>query len=213
MTVSLVKTNSYPLTSAVFCSLGLMIFSWFIQYNFPWKLISFAALSFSAFVISLNLYSLKQFTGTVTSVNYSILLAGSGILGGLILAAFYRNYLHQELLPSSVHYFALIAALVGSTEELVFRGFLQELTRPAGSTFSILFSTLSHTGYKCFLFISPAAEAAVDIGFLFKWTFAAGIIFGISRYWTKSIIPAMIAHAVFDIVVYGSLTEAPWWVW
>jgi hypothetical protein len=75
------------------------------------------------------------------------------------------------------------------------------------------FSAMAHTGYKCFLFVSPPAGADINILFLFQWTFAIGLIFGITRYLTKSILPAMTAHALFDILVYGEFAAAPWWVW
>ena len=213
MVVESIKYKINLISTAILCSIGFLTFSWFMPFRFPWKMVSFAALTLSAFLISRNLKNWRQVTGTLMPVKIAVLYTVSGALAGLILAFAYRNYLHQGLLPPSLQYFAFTAALIGSMEELVFRGFLQEFTRPVGVTFSILFSTLSHTFYKCFLFISPAAGSSTDIGFLLQWTFVIGIIFAISRHMTKSILPAMGAHTVFDIVVYGNFTSPPWWIW
>ena len=198
---------------ASLCCFGLLIFSYFIHYVSPVKVLSFAGLALSAYIISRNLISAEQlgweFKSGLRTFSYTI----PGILTGILLAFFYRNYLGQELLPGSLHKFAIVAAIIGSTEELVFRGYLQKWLQPVNVPLSIVFSALAHTGYKCFLFLSPSADADINILFLFQWTFAIGLIFGITRYLTKSILPAMTAHAFFDILVYGELTAAPWWVW
>lgn len=204
------------LSGAILCSLGLMVFSFFIQFKFPVRLLAFAALLMSAFIISKNLRSfsdLKKITGESDSCKKTLLYLITGIAMGIILAVIYRQYLGIILFPSSFHLFVITSAIIGSVEELVFRGFLQEYTRSITGPFSILFSTLSHTGYKCCLFLSPAVTADINIGFLVLWTFLAGIIFGTVRHLTKSLLPTLSAHALFDILVYAEFVTAPWWVW
>jgi membrane protease YdiL (CAAX protease family) len=98
-------------------------------------------------------------------------------------------------------------------EELVFRGFLQEYIRSINGPFSVLFSTISHTGYKCCLFLSPVVTTNIDVGFLALWTFIIGILFGTIRHLSKSLLPSLSAHALFDILVYAEFATAPWWVW
>jgi membrane protease YdiL (CAAX protease family) len=204
------------LSEAIICSFGLMVFSFFIHYKIPVSLISFAALIVSALIISRNIRSfsdLKIVTGTGISASGNMLYMFAGITGGIILAVIYRWHLDISLFPGSLHSFLIAAALIGCIEELVFRGFIQEHVRSINGPFSVIFSTLSHTGYKCCLFFPPMIAADADIGFLALWTFIAGIIFGTVRHFSKSILPSLIAHALFDILVYAEYIRAPWWVW
>jgi membrane protease YdiL (CAAX protease family) len=204
------------LSEAVLCGLGLMVFSFFIQFKFPVRLLAFAALFVSAFVISINIRSftdLKKITGEYVSCKITLLHLITGIAMGIMLVLIYRWHLGISLFPVSIHFFVITAALIGCVEELVFRGFLQEYTRSINGPFSILFSTLSHTGYKCCLFLSPAATADINVGFLFIWTFLAGLLSGTVRHFSKSLLPSMSAHALFDILVYAEFVTAPWWVW
>jgi len=137
----------------------------------------------------------------------------AGIAGGASLSFLYRWHLDISLIPGSIHLFVIVAAFIGSMEELVFRGFIQDYALRVNGLFSILAGTISHTGYKCCLFLSPAAESGIDLGFLALWTLLAGLIFGTVKHFTKSILPTLAAHAVFDILVYAEFANAPWWVW
>jgi membrane protease YdiL (CAAX protease family) len=204
------------LSEAILCSLGLMGFSFFIQYKFPVRLLSFTALLISAFIISRNLRSLsdlKKITGESVSIKITLLFLVFGIGLGTMLAVIYRRHLDLSLFPKSVHLFVITAAFIGCTEELVFRGFIQEYVKKINGPFSIIFSTLSHTGYKCCLFLSPVITTDINIGFLFLWTFLAGILFGTIRHLSRSLLPPLSAHALFDVLVYAEFVNAPWWVW
>jgi membrane protease YdiL (CAAX protease family) len=204
------------LSEAILCSLGLMAFSFFIQYKFPLQILSFVALLISAIIISRNLRSfsdLKKITGETISFKITLLYTIFGIASGIVLAVLYRRHLDISLFPESFHLFVIAAALIGCMEELVFRGFLQEYVKRTSGPFSILFSTLSHTGYKCCLFLSPVITANIDVGFLAFWTFIIGILFGTIRHLSKSLLPSLSAHALFDILVYAEFIQAPWWVW
>ena len=193
-----------------------MIFSFFISFTFPLKLISLFSLLAAAWIISENIKGvadLRKITGVLPSPPYLILFIVTGILGGMALAIFYRWYLYAPLIPKSVSGFALVASLIGGMEELVFRGYLQDSVKKYGTLFSITFGTISHTCYKCCLFLSPMAIQKVDIGFLALWTLIAGMIFGTIKHYSKSILPPLIGHALFDIWVYAGFVNAPWWVW
>jgi len=61
--------------------------------------------------------------------------------------------------------------------------------------------------------ISLSAMVSFDISFLVLWTFAGGILFGILREFSGSIIPPAIAHGCFDIIFYGGFASMPPWVW
>jgi membrane protease YdiL (CAAX protease family) len=204
------------LSEATLCSLGLMTFSFFIHHKFPVRLLSFAALIISSFIISRNLRSLSDLKKTIgENITFKItfLYTISGIVLGIALAVCYRRHLDISLFPGSVHLFVITAALIGCMEELVFRGFIQGSIKDLNGPFSVLFSTLSHTGYKCCLFLSPAITGNIDVGFLAFWTFIAGILFGTLRHFSKSLLPSLSAHALFDILVYADFISAPWWVW
>jgi len=204
------------LSGAFLCSIGLMIFSFFINYKFPVRLVSFAGLTISALIIARNLRSLSDFKklyGDISPVKTTLLFLSFGIVSGTGLAVLYRWYLDISLFPISIHSFVIVAALIGGVEEFVFRGFLQEYVKEINGPFSVLFSTLSHTGYKCFLFLSPVSAADIDVGFLALWTFGAGILFGTIRHLSKSLLPSLSAHILFDILVYAEFAAAPWWVW
>lgn len=204
------------LFEATLCSLGLIVFSFFIHYKFPVRLISFAALLISALIIVRNLTSfsdLKRITGENISFKVTLSYSILGIALGVVLAVCYRWYQDINLFPKSIHLFVIVAAIIGCMEELVFRGFLQEYVKSIIGSVSILFSTLSHTGYKCCLFLSPVITADIDIGKLAVYTLIAGILFGTMRHLSKSILPSLSAHVLFDILVYAEFVTAPWWVW
>jgi membrane protease YdiL (CAAX protease family) len=213
---SLMSDKYKNLSEALLCSVALMIFSFYISFEFPLKLVSFSALISAAYLLSRNLKKIPYFflrkEESGQFIIY-ILLATSGIVSGILLGMFYRWYLGISLMPGSIHLFAVVAALIGAVEELVFRGFIQEQVKEFNGPFSVLFSTLSHTGYKCCLFIASASHSGIDVYNLAFWTFLFGLMFGTVRHLTKSIIPSLVAHAVFDIVVYAGFAEAPWWVW
>jgi len=210
------KTKPVILYEAIICSLGFVVFAYFIHYKFPARLISFGALLLSGIIIAGNLKSVSDFRKIIGEIGCKrdlAFLTSLGVVLGIILSVLYRRHLGIELFPRSVYIFAFIAALIGSTEELVFRGFLQEHIRNINGPLSVLFGTLSHTGYKCFLFLSPAVASNVDTGFLALFTFITGMVFGTIKYLSGSLIPAITAHAIFDILVYAEFVHAPWWVW
>lgn len=210
------KSNFILLSETILLSLVLMLFSYFIHYNFPVRLISFAAILAAAFIIGKNIKSpadLKKITGGIPSARESLLFYLTGLAGGILLAVLYRWYLDISLFPKYIFGFAFIAALIGSMEELVFRGYIQESARSVNGLLSIMLSTVSHTGYKCLLFMSPVIASDTNIGFLAFWTFIAGLCYGTIRHFTKSIWPSLIAHALFDILVYAEYINPPWWVW
>ena len=201
---------------AVLISTGFMVFSFFIQYPGPVKLLAFVVLIFSALRIAnkcINLSDCKLLIGFKVRGRYMWLFTGAGLVAGIILAFVYRDYLETSLLPVKPGFFLIPAALIGSTEEMVFRGFLQGYTSKVSGWGSVLFGSLAHTGYKCCLFMSPATPDSTDVIILAVWTFIAGMLFGTLRHLSGSIIPPVAGHAVFDILVYGEYSQAPWWVW
>lgn len=136
-----------------------------------------------------------------------------GILMGVAGAFYYKGTLGIPLLPSHIEQFAIIAVCIGVLEELLFRGFIQGLLKNIHAGFAIFFAALAHVCYKVFIFLSPAAQSHPHIVLFSLYSFGVFIILGNTRHYSKSIIPAILAHAVFDLLVYAENTHAPWWVW
>jgi membrane protease YdiL (CAAX protease family) len=213
--MDLIRKHS-SITEAAICSFAFMLFAFFVQYEFPVGLVAIPALILPSYIISKNLNTLqdiRKITGEIPHMKQFILFSIVGIIGGLAFAVMYRWHLDAPLIPRSIQWFAAIAALIGCMEELVFRGYIQDSVKSYGPAVSISIGTLSHTVYKCFLFISPMALMKINIGFLAFWTILAGLIYGTIRHYSKSIIPSLIGHALFDIWVYAEFVNAPWWVW
>ena len=207
------KINIYA--QAIICCLGFMLFSFFIHFGFPLIIISFAGLALPAVLISIQINSttkMIQYFGLVFPKKI-ILYMVIGLQLGLIYALVYRSISGMEIFPRSLTIFTATAAMIGATEELIFRGFIQDYFKKVNVIFAVLFATFSHTAYKCCLFFSPASEMEINVSFLFIWTFIGGLIFGILKEISKSVIPAMLAHVLFDILVYGECFQPPWWVW
>ena len=211
-----IRRKYIPVVEALLCSLALMFFSFYINSGFPLPIFAITALLLPAWFFSRNMRSLsdlRRIAHTPSSARITALYCIAGMLTGILLSTLYRRHLGITPFPDSFHLFMLVAALIGATEELIFRGFIQDQVRNLNSSFSILFSTLSHTAYKCCLFLSPSAAAGIDIRFLALWTFIAGILLGTIKHFSKSILPSTIAHSLFDILVYGGFATSPWWVW
>jgi membrane protease YdiL (CAAX protease family) len=212
----IINKKYISLLEAILCSLALMFFSFIINSVTPLRLFAIAALIVPAWFFSRNLQSLsdlRRIAHYPASTKITVLYCFAGILAGILFSTLYRWHLGMTLFPQSFHLFVLIAALIGATEELVFRGFIQDHVKKINTPFSILFGTLSHTAYKCCLFLSPMASAGTDIRFLAFWTLIAGILAGTIKHFSKSILPPVIAHSLFDILVYAGFVNAPWWVW
>jgi membrane protease YdiL (CAAX protease family) len=137
----------------------------------------------------------------------------AGALLGLVLGAAYRVHRGLGPWPTTLGPFVVVAAAVGAVEELLYRGFVQSGLSRDGRVAGILGAAAGHTAYKCLLFAWRPGTAAADMVFLAVATFLVGILFGCLREGARSVGPPVLGHAGFDIVLYGALHEAPWWVW
>ena len=109
--------------------------------------------------------------------------------------------------------FVIVACLIGATEELIFRGWLLGKARTFGWPTAVVIAAVAHTAYKTALFAWPAIPDAVDLAGISQLTVAGGIVLGLLRAFSGSVLPSLVAHAVFDFVVYRHVAHAPWWVW
>jgi membrane protease YdiL (CAAX protease family) len=136
----------------------------------------------------------------------------AGFVTGIALAVLNNHLLGVHLLPDTLTAFALLAPLIGIAEELVFRGYIQGRVLSLGPLFSILIASGGHTFYKYLVIKTYPGDLLDTYTWLVLLTFGVGTVFGWMRLRSESVIPAALAHAVFDIAVYGGLQSIPVWV-
>jgi membrane protease YdiL (CAAX protease family) len=140
---------------------------------------------------------------------YSIL----GLMTGLGLGLFYGGVYNTPLVPATLTISAVLAPLIGITEELLFRGYVQGLFRGYYGWAGILAGAGGHAIYKVCVIGSYPKEVGADLLYLFLFTLAAGIVFGWLRKLAGNLLPAALGHAAFDLLIYGGLASLPGWVW
>jgi membrane protease YdiL (CAAX protease family) len=141
-----------------------------------------------------------------------LFLLGAVLLLSVLFSMLYRDALHINVLPYHLTPFALTAMCIGSCEELIFRGFLQNRSRKIGILFSILLTAVAHTAYKIVLFGSLQSLEYLNLNFVIFWTLAVGIILGFVKERSGSCLLPIFFHALFDVLSYGDVLIHPWWV-
>lgn len=185
----------------------------------PWITVSGIGLLTAAALIGYSLRSTPQpltLFGLGGSRSRLLPVAIVGIALGAIGGVLQR---HQPgVLPQSasgLHPFVVLACLIGVTEELVYRGWMLGRVSAFGWPVAVLITSVAHAAYKTALFAWPPGSeaAAFDLGRIALWTVVGGMVLGVLRVTSRSVLPAVIAHAVFDAVVYSAFAAPPWWVW
>jgi membrane protease YdiL (CAAX protease family) len=195
---------------------GIGVFAWFIQEDGYLITVAFGGLLMASLVISaiiVKLESTLELFG-LDSFNKKILLyCFAGIFIGVIPAFYGRYFYDLTDLPQSLTLIALVSPLIGMTEELLFRGYLQGRLRIFGVFGSVSMAAAAHSLYKVIVLWSVSDLVEVNLISLAGLTFGFGIIYGLLRAGSGSVIPALVAHASFDIHMYGDFTSMPVWVW
>ena len=195
---------------------GICIFALFIHGRPAQRMIAMAALSVAAIVISLSLSDFQSLLKHLGLFGFSKKIVVYSFIGlglGILMALRCRSISNIALLPQTLTVIAIIAPMIGITEELLFRGFLQGKLSRINIYAAILVSTFGHTLYKYLVLRSLPIDIGIDFFSLVVLTFIAGLMCGVLRVLSKSIIPACVTHAIFDILVYGGLSTWPVWVW
>ena len=211
-----VRSKYSVLAESLICVIGIIIFAVFSHGKILPFIISFAGLITAGIIINRNIRTIRDFKSLFGFNKMSgavIVYLFIAIVFGILIAVVYRNHQHNFILPGRLTYFAIPAMLIGSTEELVFRGFIQSHTRHISVIFSVIFATVAHAAYKCSFFLVHQSGYEMDIMFLMKWTILGGIVFGIIKEYSNNIVPPLAGHAVFDLLVYGDSIDTPWWIW
>jgi membrane protease YdiL (CAAX protease family) len=194
---------------------GILLFAGFIHQPFPLVLVAIGGLAGTGAVIGLSaaatplpvLFGLEGIDQKV--LYYALPALALGILLGILT----RNRFDLTRFPEGFTGIALLAPLIGAAEELLFRGYLQGQLRSSWKIGSIPGASAIHTCYKLLVILTLVDALQFDYFFLLLWTFIGGILFGVLRELSGSSIPPVIAHAAFDVLVYGGMAAAPVWVW
>ena len=205
-----------PLTEAAAVCLGMILFGLFSHRGLPWIVIGAAGLLSAAFCIQRSIVSIRTIPPLfgLSGSWKALIISLAGCVFGVALGAYYRFSAGMTLLPGpALQLFAFAACGIGAAEELVYRGWMQGRLRVLGRPAAVLISTAAHTAYKTALFALPPSPVSVDFLSLVVFTFTVGALFGMLREFCRSIYPAMAAHVAFDLMVYGAVAQAPWWVW
>lgn len=198
-------------------STGMVLFALVSHRGLPWIVLGAIGLLLTAATIGRQLSQVSSPAallglGRLSSkaLRFSVLGAAIGIGAGLL----HRKGLGVSLWPVGVvGSFVWVACLVGMTEELVYRGWMQGTARPLGWPAAVAIAAVAHAAYKTALFAWPIASMTTDLMAIGLWTAVGGIVIGLLREFSGSVVPSMVAHAAFDFVVYRAMTHAPWWVW
>ncbi len=68
-----------------------------------------------------------------------------------------------------------------------------------GRTGAAVLAALAHAGYKTALFVWPPEALACDLATIAVYTAGGGILIGALREISRSVIPSIFAHVVFDL--------------
>jgi membrane protease YdiL (CAAX protease family) len=198
-------------------ALGMIVFALCSHRGGLWSLATVGGLVVAAATMGLSLRRApdpRALLGLVRRPERAARAFGVALALGITLGIVDRYRLGMNLLPAGgLEPFALVACLIGATEELVYRGWLQGMASPFGATAAVLIAAFAHAAYKTALFVWPTDALPPHLLELAFLTFAGGILFGALRQWTKSVVPSMVAHVALDLMVYGAVAYAPWWVW
>lgn len=195
---------------------GLFLFALYVHERSWLFVIAITGLFLAALSIAIFFRSTKPGISVFGSLLFSplaIVFMITGILAGGILAVCYRYFYFETIFPVSLTTFAIISPLIGITEELVFRGYIQGRIGELNRILAIIVAALGHTAYKFIVLRSLPDPSGIDFSFLITWTMIGGLIFGVLREISNSVLPPSLAHACFDVIVYGGFVSAPLWVW
>jgi membrane protease YdiL (CAAX protease family) len=204
------------LPEAGMAALGMALFALFSREPFPLSGLSMGGLGLTALAMARSFRS----TEAVASIfglarpGPATLIWAAGALGfSAVLSTVFRLWSGESGLPGGLGAFVIPAAAIGAAEELVYRGYLQGRLAPLGATIACVLAAGAHTAYKLALFALPPEGLGIRYATLGVWTFGVGVVLGLTRHGSGSVLPALSAHALFDILVYGERAHAPWWVW
>jgi len=215
--VRYVKSNHLRLVTEIFLVLGgICIFAWFVHREGVLFLIAVAGLIFASVILSRAVFISPSPAGLLGLDIYDfkvLIFSFAGLAAGLAAALGYHSFYGIQNLPGALTIIALVSPLIGITEEIIFRGYLQGRAQQFGPAVAVAGAAAGHTLYKYLVLKSLTVPVVIDFPRLVLFTFLFGLAVGIFRQISRSVIPALAAHALFDILVYGDFSAMPVWVW
>ena len=201
---------------AAAASAGMVLFALFVRSGRPWVVFSGVGLMVTVAAVA-NSLRLERSPAAILGFSPVSVKVGAYLVVacavGAGFAVLHRVTWEMGTLPTRLTSFAVVGAAIGAAEELVYRGYVQGRLRRLGWMVAVLLAAGAHTAYKTALFAWPPEGVAIDLEFLAVWTLIGGVVFGVLRVLSGSVLPPVVAHVLFDIIVYGGHVEAPWWVW
>lgn len=210
------KKEASPVFRAFTAAGGMCLFALFVHREYPLKGLSALGLclTFLTLLSDLRTHSTPAALMGLDHFSRRVgVFTACGILFGCALGFYYRWGYEMELLPAAFGIFAPVAVLIGATEEALYRGYIQGRVQGFGTFRAAVFGALCHGAYKVCLFVFHNQPVDIHLLFLGMCTVAVGLVLGVLRERSGSLLPAVAAHGMFDIVAYGQYTQAPWWVW
>lgn len=210
------KNSRRPLIEAFAASSGMGLFALFAHSGLPWVLLAGAGLLATALAITHACRTVGRLTdifglAPLTKAATAYLILGGAV--GAVVGMIYRVNSDMGILPPGMGRFVFAAALIGASEEVLFRGYIQGRLRRLGGVGAPIFAAVAHTVYKLALFALPPEGIIVDYSYFAFWTFSVSLANGILRELSDSVLPPLGGHVMFDVIVYGENVSAPWWVW
>ncbi len=209
-------TRQNPVLQAAAATAGMVLFALAAHTPLPTFLLAIAGLGLTTLAISASLSSpdsLGSLFGVTGSSGSLVWWSLFGLGAGVGLAVLFRYSADRPLILTSLQSFVFVAAAIGAAEELLFRGFVQGRLARLGWPAAVVMAAFAHTAYKTALFAFSPEDLVIRFATLASLTFIVGAIFGLTRHLSGSVLPALTAHVLFDVFVYGDWVGAPWWVW
>jgi membrane protease YdiL (CAAX protease family) len=194
----------------------MVVFALAAHAHFPLFLVALAGLALTATALASSLTDALSRRPLFGLTGFSREVGGwmvAGVVLGIALAFMLRFTSNQSLLLAGLEPFVLTAMAIGAMEELLFRGFIQGRFATLGWWAAISLAALAHTAYKVALFTFPPGAVEVRLDILGFFTFVVGLLMGLMRHRSGSVLPPLAAHVAFDVFVYGDWVAAPWWIW
>jgi membrane protease YdiL (CAAX protease family) len=196
---------------------GLAVFAAFSHQDAPWILVALGGFAIASTAILWSGFGAARpsdLLGFGSLTRRATTFSALGVALGLGAGLWHRYALDLSLWPGpGIEAFVVVACLIGATEEIIYRGWILGRARALGSAAAVLIAALAHTAYKTALFLLPSEAVSVDLVQVALVTFIGGLVLGVLRVASRNLMPALLAHAAFDFVVYGAVAAAPWWVW
>lgn len=204
------------LIEAFTASSGMWLFALFVHSTLPLVLLSGIGLLVTGLTLvqslraeswSIDVFGFAPFTKTTAAY----IIFGCAI--GAVFGITYRVSSDMGVLPEEIERFMFVAASIGAAEEVLFRGYVQGKLRCLNWVVAVVFAALAHTLYKLALFALPPEGILISYKSFAILTFTGGMVYGVLRELSGNILPPLVGHVIFDVIVYGDNINAPWWVW